>query len=290
MKFFLGVILTLSCVIGGFYWSGGNLVNLWQPAEMLIILGAGVGMLIVGQPLFVVRSIFIQTSRQVFSGRLNKRDYSDMLKMMYEVLTAVRRQGMKKMEAHVENPRESDIFSKYPNLLKRRYFIQFVCDNLRLIGLCKISPSDLDDMLKMEIDSLHNRYSKTSQAVYSLGEAMPGFGILAAVAGIIIAMQHIDGSMDVIGMKVAAALVGTFIGIFMCYCLFDPLGNSLAASSDEQINQLESLRSMLVSHQKGVDTLIAIDSGRKVLESPLKPTFIEMEQMIMTAQAEEVSA
>lgn len=289
MKVLFGVMLTLSCVMGGFYWSGGNLNNLWQPAEMIIILGAGLGMLIIGQPLFVLKSIFVQMGRLLFGGRPKQKDYSDMLILMHELLTAVRRQGMKKMENHVENPQDSDIFGKYPRLLKRKFFIRFVCDNLRLIGLCKISPSDLDDMLKMEIEALHNRYSKTSQALHSLGEAMPGFGILAAVAGIIIAMQYIDGSMDVIGMKVAAALVGTFIGIFMCYCIFEPLSSSMASNSDEKINQLEALRSIFVSHQRGVDTLIAVDSGRKVLESPLKPSFIEMEQQIMANHSEEAS-
>ncbi|WP_419571417.1 flagellar motor stator protein MotA [Rheinheimera sp.] len=285
MQRLIGLGVVLLAVVGGFMMAGGNVAMLWQPAEFVIIFGAGLGALVVGNSSAVLKELGQQLKAQFVSQPDQAQLYKELLVLLYQLLETIRTKGFRELEDHVENPQTSSIFISYPAVLDNPQLLQFVCDNVRLMSLGKINAYDLDMLLEQEIQTLEQQQLKPSSATHSIAEAMPGFGILAAVGGIIITMQHLDGPLSSIGYHVAAALVGTFIGIFGCYCLLEPMSNAMEAYVRKQIALLECVRAVLVSHTKGHVAVVATDSGRKMIAAELKPSFTEMEDWINTKAA-----
>ncbi len=282
MQRILGLVVVLAAVLGGFAIAGGNLASMWQPAEFVIIFGAGLGALIVGNSRHVLTEMLSQLKYQFFGNKNqnNKDLYHDLLMVVYTLLELARLKGIKELDDHVENPDTSSIFLAYPQVTAFPELVTFICDNLRLYSMGKISPHDFDAMLEQEIFSIEEQKMKPSNALGDIAEAMPGFGILAAVGGIIITMQHLDGPLSEIGYHVAAALVGTFVGIFGCYCLLAPLSSAMQQYVKKQMTMLECVRAMLVAHAKGHVAIVATDSGRKLITQESKPFFTTMEQWI----------
>ncbi|MCQ8877499.1 flagellar motor stator protein MotA [Pseudoalteromonas shioyasakiensis] len=282
MQRLLGLLVVLGTVLGGYAMAGGNLATMWQPAEFLIIFGAGIGALIVGNSKYVLKEMLSQLKYQLFSskGVTSSELYHDLLMVMYSLLDLVHAKGIKALDDHVENPETSSIFLAYPRVAEFPQLVTFICDNLRLYSMGKVTAYDFDAMLEQEIYTIEEQKLKPSYALGDIAEAMPGFGILAAVGGIIITMQHLDGPLSDIGYHVAAALVGTFIGIFGCYCLIAPLSTAMNQYVKRQMAMLECVRAMLVSHAKGHVAIVATDSGRKLINEEMKPSFTVMEQWI----------
>ncbi|MBU2926105.1 flagellar motor stator protein MotA [Colwellia sp. 4_MG-2023] len=282
MQRLIGLLVVLGTVLGGFAFAGGNLATMWQPAEFLIIFGAGIGALIVGNSKFVLLEMLSQLKYQLFSNKNSHTTdlYHDILMVMYSLLDLVQSKGIKALDDHVENSETSSIFLAYPKVAEFPQLVTFICDNFRLYSMGKINSHDFDAILEQEIYTIEEQKLKPSHALGDIAEAMPGFGILAAVGGIIITMQHLDGPMSEIGYHVAAALVGTFIGIFACYCLMAPLSTAMASYVKKQMALLECVRAMLVAHAKGHVAIVAIDSGRKLINEEIKPSFTTMEQWI----------
>lgn len=277
MQRLIGLGVVLLAVIGGFMMAGGNVAALWQPAEFVIIFGAALGALIVGNSSTVLKDMLGQI-KGVFAKQPEQTQlYKELLMLMHQLLETIRMKGFRDLEDHIENPDASSIFLSYPTILENPQLLQFICDNVRLMGLGKINSYDLDALLEQEINTLQIQQTKPSEALHTVGEAMPGFGILAAVGGIIITMQHLDGPLSQIGYLVAAALVGTFIGIFGCYCLFEPLSSAMKAQVAKKMALLDCVRAILVSHSKGHIAVVAADSGRKLITTDVKPSFSEME-------------
>lgn len=280
MQKIIGLVVVLGAVVGGFMFAGGNVATLWQPAEMIIIFGAGIGALVVGNSAHVLKEMLSQLRYQFSAQKEEGSLYHDLLMIMYALLDLARTRGMKDLDEHVESPETSAIFLAYPRVSEFPQLVTFICDNLRLFSMGKISAHDFDAMLEQEIYSIEQQKLKPSQAMASIAEAMPGFGILAAVGGIIITMQHLDGPLSNIGYHVAAALVGTFIGIFGCYCLMAPLASAMEQYVKKQMAVLECVRAMLVAHAKGHVAIVATDSGRKLISEENKPSFNTMEEWI----------
>ena len=223
MSKLLGLVIIMFSVFGGYIWAGGALVSLWQPAEILIIFGAGIGALVIANPKPVLIEM-VEQLKELF--RVEQEDpelYPQLFGLMGMLMSQIQAQGLRILDDHIENPNESSLFLMYPAVLEHPNVLSFLIDNLRLQSIGKISPHDLEHILEEEIHRIEEDRMRPSHALSKTAEAMPGFGILAAVMGIIITMSNIDGPITMIGVKVAAALVGTFIGIFACYCLFDPL-------------------------------------------------------------------
>jgi chemotaxis protein MotA len=280
MQKLIGLIIVLGAVVGGFIFAGGNVATLWQPAEFVVIFGASIGALVIGNSRYVLMEMLSQVRYQFQTAKDQSRLYHDLLMLMYALLDMAKKQGLKDLDEHVENPETSSIFLAYPSVAEFPHLVTFICDNLRLFGMGKISEHDFDHMLEQEIYCIEEQKLKPSESLASIAEAMPGFGILAAVGGIIITMQHLDGSMSDIGFHVAAALVGTFIGIFGCYCLALPLSSAMEQYVKKNMALLECVRAMLVAHAKGHVAIIATDSGRKLISEEIKPTFNTMEEWI----------
>ena len=227
MQRIIGLVVVLAAVIGGFMIAGGNPAMLWQPAEFVVIFGAAIGALIIGNSKYVLKDMLQQLKAQFVAQPDQAQLYKELLLLMYQLLETIRSKGFRELGKTMSKPAEtSSIFISYPAVLANPELLMFVCDNLRLISMTKSSPHDLDATLEQEIISIEDQRLKPCHSLHSVGEAMPGFGILAAVGGIIITMQHLVGPLTSIGYHVAAALVGTFIGIFGCYCLFEPLASA----------------------------------------------------------------
>ncbi|QKJ85651.1 Flagellar motor stator protein MotA [Paramixta manurensis] len=277
MQKLLGLIIVLFSVIGGYLMSGGLIASFWQPGEILIILGAGAGAMVIANPKHVLSEMLQQVK-----GAMHKNEYTvefqqQLLMLLYELLELVQDGGLKVLDEHIEVPENSVLFQKYPLILRDKYLITFIADNFRLMAMGKINEHELEGILEQELEAVEEELLVPSRSLQRTAEAMPGFGICAAVLGIIITMQSIDGSIAIIGLKVAAALIGTFLGVFFCYCLMDPLANAMEQRSKSRMSVLECVRMVLVNHVAGKPTLLAVDSGRKMLPLQNKPTFATLD-------------
>ncbi|SDG90574.1 chemotaxis protein MotA [Vibrio xiamenensis] len=280
MQKFLGVIIVLGCVFGGYLWAGGKLIAMWQPAELLIIAGAALGSLIIGNPPQVLKEMRKQLRALLSQPKNEKEYYMELMGLMQVLLETVRSGGFKSLDRHIEDPEQSPVFARYPMIKDDQRLVSFVADNLRLMAMGQMSPHELEGLLEQEIEAIQSDLMLPAQSMQRTGEALPGFGILAAVGGIIITMQSIDGSIALIGYHVAAALVGTFIGIFGCYCCLDPASNAMAQRVKRNMSAYECVRATLVAYVAKKPTLLSIDAGRKHIQLDIKPTFDEMEKWL----------
>ncbi|WP_281188902.1 flagellar motor stator protein MotA [Vibrio harveyi] len=280
MQKFFGAITVLLCVFGGYMWAGGNLGAIWQPAEFMIIIGAATGSLIIGNPPQVLKEMR-QQLRATISGPDEEYEYyMELMALLNNLLETARSRGFKFLDSHIESPEQSSMFLAYPKVSDDHRLISFITDNLRLMAMGQMSPHELEGLLEQEIEAIQTEMLLPSRSMQRTAEALPGFGILAAVGGIIITMQAIDGSIALVGYHVAAALVGTFIGIFGCYCCLDPLSNAMAQRVKRNMTAFECVRATLVAYVAKKPTLLAIDAGRKHIQLDIKPTFNQMEKWL----------
>ncbi|GAD32383.1 flagellar motor stator protein MotA [Photobacterium leiognathi] len=280
MQKFIGAIIIIICVFGGYIWAGGNLRAIWQPAELLIIVGATIGSLIIGNPPHVLKEMRLQFREILSPNHHEEQYYMELMALLQALLDTVRNNGFKALDSHIESPQSSAIFNRYPLISNDHHVISFITDNLRLMAMGQMSPYELEGLLEQEISAIEEDLLLPSRSMQRTAEALPGFGILAAVMGIIITMQAIDGSIAMIGYHVAAALVGTFLGIFGCYCILDPASNAMAQRVKRNMSAFECIRATLVAYVAKKPTLLAIDAGRKHIQLDIKPTFNEMEKWL----------
>lgn len=280
MQKLLGAIIILVGVFGGYMMAGGKLSAIWQPAEFLIIIGAALGSLIIGNPPQVLKEMRVQFMRVLRRPRNEQEYYMELMALLQVLLETVRSGGFKSLDRHIENPSESALFNRYPLVAQDYRLVSFITDNLRLMAMGQMSPHELEGLLEQEIDAIETDLLLPSRSMQRTAEALPGFGILAAVGGIIITMSAIDGSIAMIGYHVAAALVGTFLGIFGCYCCLDPASNAMAQRVKREMSAYECVRATLVAYVAKKPTLLAIDAGRKHIQLDIKPTFNQMEKWL----------
>lgn len=280
MQIFIGLFVVFLAVLGGFMMANGKLAALWQPAELVIILGAGLGSMIVGNSTIVLKDCLSQLKGLMRSRKNEGERARQLLMLMHLLLEEIRKHGLKVLDEHIEAPQQSPWFQRYPLVLNEPVLVTFITDNLRLLAMGKNSSHEVESLLEQEIMAIEADLMKPSKALHRTGEAMPGFGILAAVGGIIITMQYLDGPLGDIGVHVAAALVGTFIGIFCCYCVLEPASSAMAEANHRQISLLEGVKAILVANLEGKSPLLAIDAGRRILELDIKPSFAAMESWL----------
>lgn len=276
----IGIIVILASVLGGYMLSGGKVAAIIQPFEVLIIAGAALGAFLQANPgsTFMV---VLKKAPKMFSNRFTHTFYLEVLGMLYEVLNKSRREGMMAIEADVEDPAASPIFSKYPAVLRDDRMTAYICDYLRIMSSGNMAPHELEGLFDMELGSLKEDLEHPSHAVTRVADALPGFGIVAAVLGIVITMALLgQGSQAEIGHHVAAALVGTFLGILAAYGFVGPLANALEHDAKEELNLYESIKACLVASASGMPPSLAVEFGRKVLLPAHRPSFSELEQAV----------
>ncbi|HWT66707.1 MAG TPA: flagellar motor stator protein MotA [Terracidiphilus sp.] len=274
----IGILVVFGAVIGGFLMEQGHIEVLLQPAELLIIGGAGLGTLLVANPMHVLKSIARGITGVLKGSPFGKERYLSTLRMMYQFLNKVRKEGLLSVEQDVETPAESAIFKAYPDFLDDHHARDFVCDTLRMAITGGVEPFDMDQMMELDMDVHHHEARQPIDALTTMADSLPGLGIVAAVLGVVITMGALGGPPEAIGHKVAAALVGTFLGILLCYGVAGPLASNMGKTADEHNAYLYVLRVILLSFLKGAAPMIAIEVGRRAIPARVRPDFNEMEK------------
>lgn len=273
----IGIVVVFGAIMGGFLMEKGPVAVLNQPSEMVIIGGAAIGTLLIANPLPLVIKIFKSVLGVIAGSKYNKAFYLEGLKMLSDIFTFARKSGMAKLEEDVENPDKSAVFSKYPKLIKDHHMLHFVCDTLRTAVSGVVAPHDLDDMIEKDIDIHHAEAVAPAKALAVVSDALPGLGIVAAVLGVVITMGALGGPPEEIGKKVAAALVGTFLGILLSYGVVSPIAANLEKSVDAEGQYYQMLRAGLMAFAKGMAPMIAVEFSRRAIPHEMRPGFKEME-------------
>jgi chemotaxis protein MotA len=265
--------------VGGFLMEKGHIQVLLQPAELLIIAGAASGTLLAANPSHIIKEIAGGLVGVLKGSPFGKERYLNTLKMMYQFLNKVRKEGLLSVEMDVEKPEDSLIFQNYPDFLADHHARDFVCDTLRMAITGGVEPFDMDQMMELDMEVHDHEAMQPVNSLSTVADALPGLGIVAAVLGVVITMGSLGGPQEEIGRKVAAALVGTFLGILLCYGVVGPLSANMAKTADAQNQYLHMLRVLILSFLKGSAPMIAIEMGRRAIPAHVRPSFDEMEQM-----------
>src|SRR5438270_10557570 len=273
----IGIVVVFGAIVAGYLMEHGKLLVLMQPAELVIIFGAAVGTVLVGNPLAVVIKMMKGIGRVFSSDRFTKAFYLENLKMLNEVFTYARKSGLTKLESDVEEPAKSPVFSKYKNFLKDHHAVFFICDTLRMSISGGVGHFDLDQMMEQDMEVHHREVAAPVTALSTMADSLPGLGIVAAVLGVVITMGALGGPPEEIGHKVAAALVGTFLGILLCYGLFGPLAASMSKINDAEGHYFGFLRMAALGFVKGLAPIMAVELARRAIPTGVRPTFQEME-------------
>jgi chemotaxis protein MotA len=273
----IGIVIVFGSVIGGYLMEHGNLKVLVQPAELVVIGGAAIGTVLIANPLHILKQI-VGGVVGVFGGsKFTKQRYLDSLKMMYELLNKARREGLMALEADVEDPAKSPILSKYPAFIKDHHIRDYFCDTMRM-AISGVEAFDLDQLLDLDMEVHHHSAGLPIASLSSMADSLPGLGIVAAVLGVVITMGALGGPPEEIGHKVAAALVGTFLGILLCYGLVGPLAASMQKVSDDEGAYLHVLRVVMISFLKGTAPIMAVEFARRAIPGHVRPGFMEVEK------------
>jgi len=274
----IGIVVVFGAVVGGYLMEHGNLRVLLQPAELLIIGGAGAGTVLVANPLYILKKIAAGIAGAFGGSKFSKARYVESLKMMYDLLNKARKEGLVALESDIEEPDKSPILSKYPSSLKDHHVRDFVCDTMRMAVTGGIEPFDVDQMMEVDMDVHHHGATQPIAALSTMADSLPGLGIVAAVLGVVITMGALGGPPEEIGNKVAAALVGTFLTILLCYGLVGPVAANMAKSADEEHAYYHTLRVLMLAFLKGISPIMAVEIARRAIPGHVRPTFQEVEQ------------
>jgi chemotaxis protein MotA len=274
----IGIVLVFAAIIGGFLMEKGHMAVLIQPAELLIIAGAAAGTMLVANPMRILKAIAAGLAATLKGSPYTKARYLSTLKMMYQFLNKVRKEGLLAVEMDVEKPGDSVIFKNYTDFLNDHHALDFVCDTLRTAITGGVEPFDMDQMMELDMEVHHNEAAQPCDSLNTVADSLPGLGIVAAVLGVVITMGSLGGPPEEIGKHVAAALVGTFLGILLCYGVVGPLAANMRKLADEHNEYLHVLRVLLLAFLKGSAPMIAIELGRRAIPAYARPGFDEMEK------------
>lgn len=278
MKLILGAIVVMASVLGGFMAHGGQLLAIWQPFEIVIICGAALGAFIIANPMKVVMGALKSVPALLGGPVYKKQDYMDLLGLMYDLFSKARKEGLMGIEGDIEEPEESAVFQKYPRILKNHHAVEFVSDYMRLVVSGSMNSFELDNLMDVELETHHHEVAEPGHAVQRVANALPAFGIVAAVLGIVNTMESIGGPIEQIGGKVAAALVGTFLGILLAYGFVGPMSTALERRAEEETRFLTCLKACILANVQGYSPQVAVEFGRKTMAPALRPSFQELEE------------
>lgn len=281
MRFILGFLTVLGCTLTGYVLHNGNLLVLYQPTEYLIIVGAAVGSFIIANPTFIIKEC-LKSLKLLFKGGhpVSKEQYIELLTFLYDIFKFMKTKGMLAIESHIENPHDSDIFKKYPKFAGDHHATDFFCDYVRVMTMGVDNKYQLEDMMDKELEQHHEEKHTVAHAVVTLGDAFPAIGIVAAVLGVIITMGSIAEPPEILGGLVGAALVGTFLGIFLSYGFVGPMGQFLEKYFHYEHIYYECIKVGLLAHVSGNAPAVSIEFSRKVIPAGVMPSFKEIEEAI----------
>jgi chemotaxis protein MotA len=281
----VGYVVVLAAVFGGFVMNGGHLAALWQPLELVMIFGAAIGAFFVGNNPKSLKAT-MQALPTVFKGSKYTREmYMELMSLMFDVLSKVRKEGLMSIEGDIETPEQSPVFSKYPAVLADHHIIEFITDYLRLMVSGNMDAFQIENLMDNEIETHHHEGSVPAQCIAKLGDGLPAFGIVAAVMGVVHTMESVGIPPAELGILIAKALVGTFLGILLAYGFVGPLASLLEQKLEESTKMFQTVKVTLLASLNGYAPALAVEFGRKVLYSTERPTFAELEDHIKKAKA-----
>jgi chemotaxis protein MotA len=290
----IGILVVFGAVVGGYLMEHGHIMVLLQPAELVIIAGAAAGTVLVANPLYILKQIMSGIVGVFTGSKFNKQLYLESLKMLYDLLNKARKEGLVALESDTETPDKSPIFSQHPNFLANHHARDFVCDTMRMAVSGGVEAFDFDQVMEIDMEVHQHCATQPIAALSTMADSLPGLGIVAAVLGVVITMGALGGPPEEIGHKVAAALVGTFLGILLCYGLVGPLAANMAKAAEEEHAFYQVLRVTMTAFMKGIPPILAVEIGRRAVPGHLRPAFQELEQTCRSggapAQAAEAPA
>jgi chemotaxis protein MotA len=276
----IGIVIVLGSIIGGYLMEHGKLAVLFQPAELVIIGGAALGSLVIASPLPVIKGMIGGVLGLLKPDPFGKAFYLENLKMLSEIFTYTRKNGMAKLEADIEEPAKSELFKKYPKFLKDHFALAFFCDTMRMSISGGSDALQLDQLMEIDIEVHHKEHHEPVSALQTMADSLPGLGIVAAVLGVVITMGSLGGPPEELGHKVAAALVGTFLGILLCYGFVGPMATLMGKRGDAYGQYLQFLRMGMLAFIQGNPPAMAIEFARRSITPHVRPGFAEMEKAV----------
>jgi len=281
----VGYIVILISVFGGFALAGGHLASLWQPVELLMIGGGALGAFFVGNNSKAIKATFKALPTLFKGSKYNRALYMDMMELLYELLTKIRKEGLMSVESDVDSPENSPLFTKYPTILADHHIIEFLTDYLRLMVSGSMNAFEIENLMDNEIETHHHEGEVPVHVVAKLGDGLPAFGIVAAVMGVVHTMESVGIPPAELGILIAAALVGTFLGILLAYGFVSPLSSLLEQKLHESTKMFQCIKVTLLASINGYAPAIAVEFGRKVLYSTERPSFSELEEHVKGAKS-----
>ncbi|MEK6748932.1 MAG: flagellar motor stator protein MotA [Pseudomonadota bacterium] len=280
MKIIAGILIVLLCVLGGFVISEGELASLWHPPELLIIGGGAAGAFVIANPMSVIKSVVSELLGLLKGSKYGKPAYMELLAMLFEVFSIARKDGVMALEQHLEEPDKSPLFKKYKVFSQDHAAVEFLTDNLRLVVSGAANSNELEAMMEKELELALEERREAGGALTRISDALPGFGIVAAVMGVVITMMSISDGPEVIGAKVAAALVGTFLGILLAYGFVGPLGHAMEHKAIVESKYLEVIKAGILANINGYSPQMSVEFARKVILEHDRPSFSELEKFL----------
>lgn len=275
----IGLVVVFGSIVVGYTMHGGKLIVLWQISEYIIIGGAGLGALIAGNSPKVVKKVFAETFALLKPDPIGPPQYAELLRLLYDLFYQARKEGLNSIEPHVENPESSELMARYPGVQSNAAAVSFMTDTFKVLLTGTVDDHHLGEILEADLEQRNAEEMKAPKAMNTIGDAMPGFGIVAAVLGIIITMGKIGGAPEAVGYAVAAALVGTFLGILLAYGLINPLANAVSARVHSREAYLNVIRVALLAFARGDAPLTCVEFARRAIEPSNRPTFGELEEL-----------
>lgn len=273
----VGIIVVIVCVFGGFLGAGGHIHVIFQPFEVLIIGGAALGGFMIANPMNVIKLSIKMTIHALTGGGPGKKEYVELLQLLFQLFQIFRKDGPQAVEKHIEDPNSSEIFKLYPAFLKNHHATDFLCDTMKITLSADLSQYDVDDLLNEDIKSGHEQEHAAQHAVQSVADALPGLGIVAAVLGIVHTMDYLTAGVETIGGMVAAALVGTFLGVLMCYGFIAPIATKMKSDLEAEGRYLAVIKAAMVALQRGAPPLVCVEFARRTIYPTERPSFEEMD-------------
>ncbi len=280
MNLIVGIILVFVCIFGGYVLHGGKLGALYQPTELLIIGGGAFGAFLIAHPISLIKKSFASTLSLLKGSSYNKAKYMEGLALLYSLFVKIRKDGLIALENDIENPKESPIFSQYPGVLADHHVLDFICDYFRLMVGGSMNSLEIENLMDVELEAHHEEAHKPVSAVQGAADALPAFGIIAAVLGVVITMAYIGGPPEQLGTKVGAALVGTMLGIFLGYGVVGPVATSLNHRAEEESKYYLCIKTCIIAYLNGYAPQVAVEFGRKALPPSVRPGFLELEEHV----------
>lgn len=278
--YYIGIVIVLLSVGGGYAAMGGKLGVLWQPFEYVIILGAGIGAFISANRKSFIKKILVAAKDAMNDQCLNKDDYLDLLSVMYSIFKLSRTKSMIAIEVHIESPQESDIFQKFPSFLNNHTAVDLFCDYIRMISMGVEEPMIIDDMMREEVEAIQHENLQKVASMNILSDGMPALGIVAAVLGVIKTMGSIDKPPEILGALIGGALVGTFFGILACYGMFAPTASRMNQIIELDNKYYDCIKAGIVGFMNKLPPIIAAEAARKCIEHEFRPGYMEMEDAL----------